>query len=147
MQGFSQAFANMLSQKYLGFASFRKYDITAYTAFASFRTILQVWSRSVSQAFAIFSFAFLQGFARFRKLTCARTATLSALKSTPSISWFSDSHQPLAVLCISPFTSTMVQVRCWMTCIIFWFSPARPGRACTQRPKLCIYALVGCYNS
>ena len=43
MHVFSQAFANMLSQKYLGFAIFRKYN------FAGFRKLSREFANMVSQ--------------------------------------------------------------------------------------------------
>ena len=55
----SQAFANMLSQKYLGLASFHN----IIQAFASFRANSQIWFRSASQYFEIY------GFASFRKVS------------------------------------------------------------------------------
>ena len=59
MHVFSQAFANMLSQKYLGFASFAN---TISQAFVSFRANSQMRFRSVSQYFASFRMV-SQGFA------------------------------------------------------------------------------------
>ena len=48
MHVFLQAFANILSQKYLGFASFRKYDL------AGFRKLSRKFANMVLQRFAIF---------------------------------------------------------------------------------------------
>ena len=66
LHAFAASFANMLSQKCLGLASFRKYD------FASFRTLSRIWFCSVSQYFTRFrnlQFRIVsQSFARFRKL-------------------------------------------------------------------------------
>ena len=60
MHVFLQAFASMLSQKYLGFASIGKYALQAFK-FASFSTNLQIWF--CSPAFVI------SGFASFSKLS------------------------------------------------------------------------------
>ena len=64
MHVFSQAFANMLSQKYLGFANFRKYD------FARFRELSRKFANALSQCFAIFR-KLSHGFAGIRKWTFA----------------------------------------------------------------------------
>ena len=73
MHVFSQAFANMLSQKYLGFASVRQYDFACIRElsrkFANMGLQCFASFRNLSQAFAIHGFATfkLQAFARSRK--------------------------------------------------------------------------------
>ena len=57
MHVFSQAFANMLLQKYLGFASFGKYD---------FRKLSRKFANMFRKAFQAFA---IHAFARFRKVS------------------------------------------------------------------------------
>ena len=72
MHVFSQAFANMLSQKYLGFSSFCKYDFAGIRKLSrNFKFASMV--RSASQCFAVFRklsvFKVSQNFEKFRKVS------------------------------------------------------------------------------
>ena len=85
MHIFSQAFANMLSQKHLGFASFA--NMISH-AFASFRSNSQMRCKYDSQYFASFRNS---GFASFRKLSQGFANGLSqgfAKDSQVRKSWF-----------------------------------------------------------
>ena len=55
MHVFSQAFANMLSLKYSGFASLCKYD---FAGFLKLLHNLQIWFRSVLQYFTSFRLSY-----------------------------------------------------------------------------------------